>query len=150
MCRACTVSNPIYNMWCIFAPFFSDIHFVQCYEWENLLRMTLKRLSWGWGVFGTYRFQELTNPAKACSSERKGVLCRLNDCGLFPRSNDTEVRSKYRWEVSWQNLLLSLDGKSIGLLWTRWWTFGFHNMLGSSWVAARLAASQEGLSSVNK
>jgi uncharacterized membrane protein len=26
------------------------------------------------------------------------------------------------------------------------WTFGFHKMLGTFWVAAQLAASQEGLS----
>jgi hypothetical protein len=35
-------------------------------------------------------------------------------------------------------------------LWTRWWTFGFHKMLGSSWAGAQLAASQEGSSSVSK
>jgi hypothetical protein len=35
-----------------------------------------------------------------------------------------------------------------GLMSTRWWTSGFHKMLGSSWVAAKLAASQEGLSSM--
>jgi hypothetical protein len=39
-------------------------------------------------------------------------------------------------------------GTSGGLLWTRYWTFGFHKMLGSSWVAAQLAASPEGLSSI--
>jgi hypothetical protein len=39
-------------------------------------------------------------------------------------------------------------GTSGGLLWTRRWTFGFHKMLGSSWVAAQLAASQDGLSSM--
>jgi hypothetical protein len=33
--------------------------------------------------------------------------------------------------------------------WTRWWTFGFHKLLGSSWAAAQLAASQDGLSSVS-
>jgi hypothetical protein len=38
-------------------------------------------------------------------------------------------------------------GTSGGLLWTRLWTSGFHKMLGSSRVAAQLAASQEGLSS---
>jgi hypothetical protein len=38
-------------------------------------------------------------------------------------------------------------GTSGGLLWIRLWAFGFHKMLGSSWVAAQLAASQEGLSS---
>jgi hypothetical protein len=36
-----------------------------------------------------------------------------------------------------------------GLLWTRWWTFGFLKMLGSSWEAAQLAASQEELCSVS-
>jgi hypothetical protein len=41
-------------------------------------------------------------------------------------------------------------GTSGGLLWTRWWNFWFHKMLGSYWIAAQLAASQEGLSSVSK
>jgi hypothetical protein len=41
-------------------------------------------------------------------------------------------------------------GTSGGLLWTRWWTSGFLKMLGISWVATQLAASQEGLSSVSK
>jgi hypothetical protein len=35
-------------------------------------------------------------------------------------------------------------------LWTRQSIFGFYKMLGSSWVVAQLAASQEGLSSVIK
>jgi hypothetical protein len=34
-------------------------------------------------------------------------------------------------------------------LWTWQWTFGFHKVLGSSWVAEQLAASQEGLSSMS-
>jgi hypothetical protein len=33
-------------------------------------------------------------------------------------------------------------------LWTRYWTFGFHKMLGNSRVVAQLAVSQEGFSSV--
>jgi hypothetical protein len=37
---------------------------------------------------------------------------------------------------------------SGGLLWTRWWTFGFHNIFGSSWVSPHVAASEEGLSSM--
>jgi hypothetical protein len=36
------------------------------------------------------------------------------------------------------------------VMWTWWWTSGFHKMLGSSWVAAQLAASQEGLSSMSE
>jgi hypothetical protein len=38
-------------------------------------------------------------------------------------------------------------GTSGGLLWTRLWTFGFRKILRNSWVAAQLAASQEGRSS---
>jgi hypothetical protein len=41
-------------------------------------------------------------------------------------------------------------GTSGGLSWTRQWTFGFHKMLGNSWVAAELAAPPEGLSSISK
>jgi hypothetical protein len=41
-------------------------------------------------------------------------------------------------------------GTSEQLLWTRQWTFGFHKILGISWVAAQLAASQEGLSSMSE
>jgi hypothetical protein len=42
-------------------------------------------------------------------------------------------------------LILLMTGPS-DLLWTRFWSFGFHKMLGNSWVAAQLAASQEVLS----
>jgi hypothetical protein len=35
-------------------------------------------------------------------------------------------------------------------LWTRKWTFGFHKTLGSSWVSAQLAASQEWHSSMSE
>jgi hypothetical protein len=41
-------------------------------------------------------------------------------------------------------------GTSGGLLWARWWTFEFRKMLGSSWEAAQLAATQEGLSSMSE
>jgi hypothetical protein len=36
-------------------------------------------------------------------------------------------------------------GTGGGLLWVRWWTFGFHKMRGISWLADNLLASQEGL-----
>jgi hypothetical protein len=39
-------------------------------------------------------------------------------------------------------------GTSGGLLWTWKWAFVFHKILGTSWVAAQLAASQKGLSSM--
>jgi hypothetical protein len=52
--------------------------------------------------------------------------------------------------MGWTGSIWLRIGTSGGLLWKRWWTFGFHKMLGSSWVAAQLAVSQDGLSSVNK
>jgi hypothetical protein len=39
---------------------------------------------------------------------------------------------------------------SVGLLWARWWTFGFHNISRNSWVAEKLAASREGFSSLER
>jgi hypothetical protein len=38
---------------------------------------------------------------------------------------------------------------SGGLLWTRYWTSGFHKILGSSWVATQLGGSREELSSIS-
>jgi hypothetical protein len=68
------------------------------------------------------------------------------------RSEDnTEIESRETKDgMVWTGLILLVIGTSGGLLWTRWWTFGFYKLLGSSWVAAQLVASQEGLSSVNK
>jgi hypothetical protein len=39
-------------------------------------------------------------------------------------------------------------GTGGGLLCIRWWTFGFHQMRGISWVAEDILASQEGLCSM--
>jgi hypothetical protein len=52
--------------------------------------------------------------------------------------------------MGWIGLIWLSTGTSGGLLWTRYWTFGFHKILGISWVAAQLAASQEGLSSMSE
>jgi hypothetical protein len=41
----------------------------------------------------------------------------------------------------------SIKTVSVGLLWTRQWTFVLHKKLESSWVAVQLATSQEGLMS---
>jgi hypothetical protein len=50
--------------------------------------------------------------------------------------------------MDWTGLNWLSIGTSGGLLWTWEWTFRFHEMLGSSWVATLLAAFQEGLSSM--
>jgi hypothetical protein len=56
---------------------------------------------------------------------------------------------KENWMV-WIGLIWLMRETSGRLLRTRYWTFGFHEMLGSSWVAAQLMAPQDGLSSVSK
>jgi hypothetical protein len=43
--------------------------------------------------------------------------------------------------VIWTGVFWLRIGTSGGVLWARQWTFGFHKMVGSSWVAAQLAAS---------
>ena len=54
-----------------------------------------------------------------------------------------------KWNVkvwtgsSWLSIVTS-----GGLLWLRWWTFGFHKMRGISWLDANRLAIQEGLYSV--
>jgi hypothetical protein len=50
----------------------------------------------------------------------------------------------------WIGLIWLRIGTSGGLLWPRYWIFGFHKMPGSSWVAAQFSDPQEGLSSVSK
>jgi hypothetical protein len=53
------------------------------------------------------------------------------------------------WDgINWIDVVHDRD--SGGLLWTRYWSSRFHKMRGSSWVAAQLAASQEGLSSMSE
>ena len=47
---------------------------------------------------------------------------------------------------TWTGSIWLRTGTSDGLLWMRWWTFGFHKMRGISWVAEDLSVSQKGLS----
>ena len=49
---------------------------------------------------------------------------------------------------AWTALICSRTGTGGGLLCILWWIFGFHKMLGVSWAAEDLLASQEGLYSV--
>jgi hypothetical protein len=46
----------------------------------------------------------------------------------------------------WIGLILVRIGPSVGLLWKRQWTFGFHKMWGISRVGELLLPYQEGLS----
>jgi hypothetical protein len=54
------------------------------------------------------------------------------------------------WWVVWTGFIWLRIRTSGGFLWTWYWTFGFHKVLGNSWVDERLATSQKGLSSVSK
>jgi hypothetical protein len=43
-----------------------------------------------------------------------------------------------KWGLGmWIGLIWLRVGTSGGVLWTRWWTFGFHKMRGISWLAER-------------
>jgi hypothetical protein len=54
-------------------------------------------------------------------------------------------------QIGWDGMIwIALIWLRIGTSGRLLWTFGFHIMLGSSWVGAQLAASQEGLSSMNE
>jgi hypothetical protein len=54
-------------------------------------------------------------------------------------------------EIWWDGVdWIDMAQDSGWLLWTRYWTFGFPEILESSWVAAQLAAPQEGLRSVSR
>jgi hypothetical protein len=60
----------------------------------------------------------------------------------------------YQMQSPWIILVYFINDKLLnnsgGLLWTRYWTCGFHKMLGGSWGAAQLTAPQEGFSSISK
>ena len=54
-----------------------------------------------------------------------------------------------KWDVGvWTGLDWLRIGTVGGHLWTGWWNFGLHKMLGISWLAGNRLASQEGLCSV--
>jgi hypothetical protein len=46
---------------------------------------------------------------------------------------------------AWTGSIWLRIGTGGGLLWIRWWTFGFHKVWGISWLAENLLASQEWL-----
>ena len=51
-----------------------------------------------------------------------------------------------KWDVGiWTGLGWPRIETDDGRLWVRWWTFGFREMRGISWLAANQLASQEGL-----
>jgi hypothetical protein len=50
-------------------------------------------------------------------------------------------------KMVWTGSIWLRIGISGGLLWTQWWIFGFNKILACSWVAAKLAASQEEIGS---
>jgi hypothetical protein len=68
------------------------------------------------------------------------------------RSNiqeDGHIRILKRVELwVWTGYIWLRIGPSGGLLWTRFRTLGLYKMLGISWLAERLLASQEGLCSM--
>ena len=55
------------------------------------------------------------------------------------------VKVQYLKDKGWEGVErtdLSQDRDSDGLLWTRKWTFGFHKMRGTSWLAKELFSNR--------
>jgi hypothetical protein len=114
-----------------------------------------------WSFVHVYFYgKELLAPRPTPNMEDH-LLSAVNDClfRIFAATvhawrasppSATWGRAMQWWQgthLVWIGLIWLRIGTSGGLLWTPSWTFGFHKMLGSSWVAAQWAASQEWLSS---
>jgi hypothetical protein len=94
-----------------------------------------------------------------CSTNRGKDEC-IQDIGGKARRKRPLGRSRHRWldnikidlrgqdGVVRTGLICLRIGTNGGLLWTWQETFGFHKMLGNSWVASQLAAFQKELSSM--
>jgi hypothetical protein len=74
--------------------------------------------------------------------ERKETTSKTNTGGWIILGWTSEKQNG----VMWTGLVWLRIGTSGGLLWMCLWMFGFYKMLGSSRVAAKLAASREGRS----
>ena len=89
--------------------------------------------------------------------ERRGVYTILvvkpegrRPLGTHRRRWEDNIKMGFR-EVgcgAWTKSIWLRIGTGDGLLWMRYWTFGFHKMGDVSWLAENLLASQEGLCSV--
>jgi hypothetical protein len=70
------------------------------------------------------------------------------------KDQSVDVKTVLKWIFermgwgAWTGLIWLDIGKGGGLLWMRWWTFGFHKIRGISWVVEDVLASQEGLCSM--
>jgi hypothetical protein len=96
--------------------------------------------------------------SRACSTNgEKTIACRI----LVGKPEGKRLLGKcWRWlygnvmmdlkrdGVLWTGLIWLGMWTNGGLFWTRHCTFGFHEILGHSWVTGQLAASQENLSSI--
>jgi hypothetical protein len=118
---------------------------IQFYTPVSAASVIWRRTLWELGRTGMKRPSALFQGNTAHAPRRNRNL------GRYPGKDSNWIHGKYR-----KNVVLRWCGNSVtvfnlvGLLWTCSWTFGFHKMLGSSWVAAQLVAPQEGLNSVTK
>ena len=62
---------------------------------------------------------------------------------------EDNIKIDLKWDgAAWTGFIWYRTETDDGLLWMRWWTFGFHNIRGIPWVAEGLLASQEGFCSM--
>jgi hypothetical protein len=80
--------------------------------------------------------------ARETCTVRNFIICDIHNIGIsLDNLKNNEVGWTCSTPVIW--FIWFRIGAGGGLLWTRQWTFGFHNMRGISWLAERISASQE-------
>jgi hypothetical protein len=116
--------------------------FVILFPFSGLVFVCSRRMRWAGHVA---RMGETRNAYRVLVGKPEGKRPLGRPRRRWVDNIKMDLRDRMRWYgLDWR------IGTNGGFLWTRWWTFGLLKMLGSCWVAAQLAASQEGLSSVSK
>jgi len=105
--------------------------------------------------FHTRQCTRSRNPgAQLCVCTRTSVrLTPFNPTYIQYPTSDSSSYLVSKWEKSikmelektgkvWIGCICLRIGTNCGLLWTRWWTFGFHKRQRVSWPAAWLSASE--------
>ena len=99
-------------------------------------------------LFTFRRYQQIRNKSHNVHKSVWSICHTRNTTNKFVliyKINKVNNKNIFKLFIYW----VRTNGVTIvtgsGHLWMRWWTFGFHKMLGISWLAANRLASREGL-----
>ena len=110
--------------------------------WEDNIKMDFLYVGWS---------KDLINLAQHMDRWVLYSLSHITDVNMLGPGVDGRIILKWIFYMldgarTW--LIWLSIGTGGGLLWMRWWTFGFHKMWGIFWLVEDLLASQEGLCSM--